>query len=281
MKLKWFLSSSILLALMVASCSNSNNDEAVDNSDSIPTTFTSLATNTFWKYDVSSTYNGNVNASKDSLHVGTDVIMNSLTYKKMLADGIDPVGTASGFYSSMLNNNGLRIDGSKLRISGTVNLPTLVSDPITLNLNDFIIFKENATSGTQLSSMSGSFTQTVQTYPLTFDYTFKSVADGSLSSYISNGHTYSDVKKTKLILNLTVTYPTTLGGIPTTLTVLPAQDVIVSTQYYAKNIGVIYNKTDIQYSMNPAIVSVLNIPSTIPTSGALNQEEFLANYHLN
>lgn len=280
MKLKSFLPS-IILTLILVSCSNNNDDTTTDNSDNIPTTFTSLATNTFWKYDVSSTYNGNVNLTKDSLHVGTDVIMNSLTYKKMLADGIDPVGTASGFYSSMLNNNGLRVDGSRLRLSGTVNLPTLVSDPITLNLNDFIIFKENAASGTELSSMSGSFTQTVQSYPLNFDYTFKSVADGSLSTYTSNGHTYSDVKKTKLILNLTVTYPTTLGGIPTTLTVLPSQNVIVSTQYYAKNIGVIYNKTDIQYSMNTAVVSALNIPSTIPTSGTLNQEEFLSNYHLN
>lgn len=279
MKIKFILASLFFSTLFV-SCSNSNED-SVDASDSIPTTFTSLATNTFWNYNVSSTYNGNVTSSKDSLHVGSDISLNSLNYKKMLAEGIDPVGTASGFYSSMLNNNGLRVDGSRLRLSGTVTLPTLVSDPITLNLNDFIIFKENAVSGTQLSTVSGSFTQTVQTYPLNFDYTFKSVADGSLSTYSVNGQTYTDIKKTKLILNLTVTYPTTLGGIPTTLTVLPSQDVIVSTQYYSKNIGVIYNKTDIQYTMNPAVVSALNLPSTIPTSGTINQEEFIDTYHIN
>lgn len=279
MKIKFILASLFFSTLFV-SCSNSNED-GVDATDSIPTTFTSLATNTFWNYNVSSTYNGNVTSSKDSLHVGSDISLNSLTYKKMLAEGIDPVGTASGFYSSMLNNNGLRVDGSRLRLSGTVNLPTLVSDPIALNLNDFIIFKENAASGTQLSTVSGSFTQTVQTYPLNFDYTFKSVADGSLSTYIVNGQTYTDIKKTKLILNLTVTYPTTLGGIPTSLTVLPSQDVIVSTQYYSKNIGVIYTKTDIQYNMNPAVVSALNLPSTIPTSGTINQEEFIDTYHIN
>jgi len=279
MKIKFILASLFFSTLFV-SCSNSNED-SVDASDNIPTTFTSLATNTFWNYNVSSTYNGNVTSSKDSLHVGTDISLNSLTYKKMLAEGIDPVGTASGFYSSMLNNNGLRVDGPRLRLSGTVTLPTLVSDPITLNLNDFIIFIENAASGTQLSTVSGSFTQTVQTYPLNFDYTFKSVADGSLSTYVVGGQTYTDIKKTKLILNLTVTYPTTLGGIPTSLTVLPSQDVIVSTQYYSKNVGVIYTKTDIQYNMNPAVVSALNLPSTIPTSGTVNQEEFIDNYHIN
>jgi hypothetical protein len=65
------------------------------------------------------------------------------------------------------------------------------------------------------------------------------------------------------------------------LTVLPSQDVIVSTQYYSKNIGVIYTKTDIQYAMNPAVVSALNLPSTIPSSGTVNQEEFIDSYHIN
>jgi hypothetical protein len=279
MKIKFILAS-LFIVILCTSCSNST-EEVVDTSDNITTSYMALGTNDYWNYTVSSTYNGNVTPSKDTLHVGNDVLLNAITYKKMLSEGVDPVGSATGFYSSMLNNNGLRIDGSKLRLSGTVTLPTLVTDPITLNLNDFIIFKENASSGTQLSSVSGSFTQTIQTYPLTFDYTFKSVADGSLSTFVSNGHTYVDVKKTKLILNLTVTYPTTLGGIPTTLTVLPSQDVIVSTQYYSKNIGEVYTDTTIQYSMNPAVVSALNLPSTIPTSGTMNQEEFLVNYHLN
>lgn len=279
MKFKFILAS-LFSTLLFASCSNTR-EEVVDASDNITTSYIVLGTNNFWNYDVSTTYNSNITASKDSLHVGNDILLNSITFKKMLSESIEPVGNVSGFYSSMLNNNGLRIDGSKLRLTGAVTLPTLISDPITLNLNDFIIFKENATLGTQLSSVSGSFTQTIQTYPLNFDYTFKSVADGSLSSCSSNGEIYNDVIKTKIILNLTVTYPTTLGGIPTTLTILPSQDVIVSTQYYSKNIGMIFTNTDIQYNMNAAVVSALNLPSTIPTSGALNQEESLLNYHLN
>ena len=115
---------------------------------------------------------------------------------------------------------------------------------------------------------------------MNFSYTFKSVSDETLATYVSNGHTYTDVKKTKLILNLTVTYSTTISGVPYTAIVLPAQDVITSTQYYSKNIGVIYNNTAIQYALNPSAVSLLNIPSTIPTSGAMTQEEFLAEYHL-
>jgi hypothetical protein len=279
MKIKFTLTT-ILISILFISCS-SNNDESIDISDNIPSTYLPLTTNNFWNYDVSSTYNGNVTLSKDSLHVGNDISLNSLTYKKMFSEGMDPVGNSTGFYSSILNNNGLRIDGSRLRLSGTVNLPTIISDPITLNLNDFIIFKENAPSGTELNSVSGSFIQTIQTYPLTFNYTFKSVADANLNSYTSNGTTYNDIKKTKLILNLTVTYnATTSSGIPITLYVLPAQDVIVSTQYYSKNIGVVYNSTSINYSMNTSVISSLNLPSNIPTASDITQEEFLKNHHI-
>ena len=78
-----------------------------------------------------------------------------------------------------------------------------------------------------------------------------------------------------------MTYPTVISGIATNLTVLPAQDIIVSTQYYAKNIGVIYNNTTIQYALNPAAASSLNLPSTIPTSGILTQQESITTYHVN
>lgn len=280
MKIK-FLFASLFAAILFASCSHSSDDSGSSSTDNIPLTYTALKTNNYWNYNVSSTYNGTTTPSKDSLHIGNDTLISAITYKIMKSTGINPAGNQSGFYSSILHNNGLRIDGSRLKLSGTVNLPTLVSNPITLNLSDFIIFKENATSGTELSSVSGSFTQTVQTYPLNFNYTFKSISDESLSTFVSNGHTYTDIKKTKLILNLTVTYPTTISGIATTLTVLPAQDVITSIQYYSKNIGVVYNNTNIQYALNPSVVTALNLPPTIPTSGNLTQEEFLAEYHLN
>ena len=76
-------------------------------------------------------------------------------------------------------------------------------------------------------------------------------------------------------------YPTVIGGIATSLTVLPAQDIIVTTQYYAKNIGVIYNDTTIQYALNPAAASSLNLPSTVPVSGNLTQQESVTTYQLN
>ena len=272
-----------LLLIILTSCSNSNNNSAdeVDLSDGIPTVYMPLKINNFWKYDVSSTYNGNIMPSKDSLYVSNDTIINSITNKKMKSASQDPVGQATGFYSSIMHNNGIRIDGARLKLTGTVNLPTLISDPITLNLNDFTIFKENATTGTELSSISGEFSRTIQTYLLNFNYSFKSISDENIPTININGHTYTDIKKTKLVLNLTVTYPTVISNIPTNIIVLPSQDVIISTQYYAKNIGVVKNDTTINYSLNQAAASSLNLPSTVPTSGNLTQQESVTTYHLN
>ncbi len=279
MKIRQILTS--LFTLLFFSCSHNNGSEEIDLTDGIPTIYMPLKINNFWKYDVSSTYNGNIMPSKDSLYVSNDTLINSITNKKMKSVGQDPVGQATGFYSSIMHNNSIRIDGARLKLTGTVNLPTLISDPITLNLNDFTIFKENSSAGTELSSLSGDFSRTIQTYLLNFNYTFKSVSDEYLATYTTNGQTYNNVKKTKLVLNLTVTYPTVISGIATNLTVLPAQDIIVSTQYYAKNIGVIYNNTTIQYALNPAAASSLNLPSTIPTSGILTQQESITTYHVN
>ncbi len=281
MKTKLILAS--LFAILLTSCSHnssSSNDE-VDLSDGIPTVYMPLKINNFWKYNVSSTYNGSVTPSKDSLFVSNDTLINSITNKKMKSVGQDPAGPATGFYSSIVHNNSVRIDGSRLKLTGIVNLPTLISDPITINLNDFTIFKENAAAGIELSSVSGDFSRTIETYLLNFNYTFKSVSDENLASYTTNGQIYTNIKKTKLVLNLTVTYPTVIGGIATSLTVLPAQDIIVTTQYYAKNIGVIYNDTTIQYALNPAAASSLNLPSTVPVSGNLTQQESVTTYQLN
>ena len=80
MKSKLIIAS--LFIAILTSCSHSSNDE-VDLSDGIPTIYMPLKINNFWKYDVSSTYNGNIMPSKDSLYVSNDTIINSITNKKM------------------------------------------------------------------------------------------------------------------------------------------------------------------------------------------------------
>jgi uncharacterized membrane protein len=144
-----------------------------------------------------------------------------------------------------------------------------------------VIFNEAATNNQQLSSVSGTINQNVGNYPLVIDYTLKSIAIESLPTYTSNGRVYSDVKRVKTILNAKITTTTTVVilGVPTpfVVTILSPQDVVVSNQYYSKNIGMVYTNTLINYQLN-SLPGGISLP--IPSSGSQSQEEFLDVYNV-
>jgi len=265
MKIKFFLASLVLVFLTSCS-SDSASSPTEDNSP--PTTYMPLVNGNYWVYDV----DNQGTFSRDSLYIANDTIINTVTYKKMKT-----LTTPTGFFSSTLQNNGVKINGSKLEMTGQFNFSFGLTSPISLGVTDFIFFKENAVANDLLSTTSGTINQTVQTYPLTIDYTLKTICDGSLATYTSNGTTYTDVKKTKVVLNLKIVSYQTVAGIQVPITLMNAQDVITSTQYYSKNIGMFYTNTAINYQLN----SIPGVTLPIPSNGSQTQEEFLSNYHLN
>jgi hypothetical protein len=265
MKTKLLLTSFFALILFT-SCSSSSDNSGSDNSPA--TTFLPLTNGNYWVYDVDNA--GTIN--RDSLYISNDTVINTVTYKKMKT-----LTTPTGFFSSTLRNNGVKIDGSKLEMTGNFSINFGLTSPIELALTDFIFFKENAVTNDVLSTTSGTLSQTISGYPLTIDYTLKTVADGSLANFLSDGTTYTDVKKTKVILNLKITTTQTISGITIPITVMNAQDVVTSTQYYSKNIGMVYANTLINYQLN----SIPGVTLPIPSSGTQTQEEYLSVYHLN
>ena len=51
---------------------------------------------------------------------------------------------ANGFYSNALNNNSVRKEGDKILLTGTTGLELAEFLPINIEVNDFVLFKENA-----------------------------------------------------------------------------------------------------------------------------------------
>jgi len=78
-------------------------------------------------------------------------------------------------------------------------------------------------------------------------------------------------------LNLKITTTQVVSGITVPITLMNAQDVVTSTQYYSKNIGMVYANTLINYQLN----SIPGVTLPIPSSQTATQEEFLSTYHLN
>ncbi len=272
MKTKLFLLLS--LSIFTFSCSS---DDSSGEDNGAPATSLPITSGNYWTYDVFNhqTTQTPESFARDSVYAANDTLINAVTYKKMKTENI-----ANGFFSGTLKDNGLRIDGNKMRISGSVNFAAGLPTALSFSVSDFIILKENASAGEELSSTNGSFTQDFNGYPLTFDYTLRSVADGSQSSLSTNGNTFSDITKTKVILNLKITTSQSIPGFPNPIEVpvMNAQDVLISTQYYSKNIGMVYNQTLINYTLN----SIPNGPTLpIPSSGSQTQEEFLDVYLIN
>ncbi len=259
-----------IVSIMVSRCSKSSDEPTpIILDDTVPTTCMPLKTLNFWNYTVENRVSANAPASTftDKLNVGNDVIQNMITYKEMYT-----TFAPNGFFSSMLSNNKLRIDGTRLKVTGTFTNNIIPNVNVAVSLVDFIILKDNASAGTALSSQSGQVVQTISGYPVTFDYTFKSIAEGTLASFTSNGVTYNNVKKTKIVLTATAT--TIFQGVFST--VLLTQDVIVSNLYFVPNQGMIYNNRVFNYTINPGIAAQLQVPAT----ASQVQEEFIGTFNV-
>lgn len=268
----------VIFALLFSSCTNDIDDTIDDVSVDNTTTDTSsgnylpLKNGNFWTYDVVSSNP----TTRDSLYIGNDTIIDSKTYKKMKTRNI-----VTGFYATSLRNNGLRADGDMLKLAGNISFTTGVGTPIAIQIQDLIILKTNSNANELLGTVSGTTSQTISGYPLVFNYVLKTISDGDLTTFTATNPLYntpySDIKKTKVILNLEIKATVTYNGFPLVISVMNPQDVVVSTQYYAKNIGMVYAKTITSYTLN----SIPGITLPFPSSGSQMQEEFLKTYLIN
>ncbi|WP_313807387.1 hypothetical protein [Flavobacterium sp.] len=263
MKTKLFALSIICFSFFSCSSDDSGGE------DNTPVNFTvPLTTGKYWTYDVTD----GTNNFRDSLYISGDTIIASKTYKKFKVK--DDVAT--GFYSSSLRNNGVRESDNKLLLSGDLSVGAGQQLPIDLDLSlsDFIIFKKNAQTGAVLSTKSDSFQETYNGFPVTINYTLTSKGGTSIATFTSpNGDIYTNVKTAIIELNASAT--TTIPGTTIPITIMDSQDVLVSTQYIADNIGVVYVNTVTSYTINEDAANQLGIP----VSGTQTQEEFLDTYN--
>jgi hypothetical protein len=244
---------SFLALLLMALCTGCDDSSSTSTSAFFPLTATSA-----WVYDVSVDAQ---NIGRDSLFVNGETVINGNTYQNLKTKS-----TPNGFYTSILNNNSVRKEGDKLLITGTTGVAPNEFLPIDIDVTDFVLFKENSTNNAQLDAISGVVEQELQNLPLKIEYNLKSVFKESLATYTVPGReSYTNIKVIQLLLPVI--------NSPITITILSPQDVIVSTQYYAEGIGMIYSKTDVNFQVND--FSQFNIDLPIPQQGSSTVEEFL------
>jgi len=253
----------LLLATVVIMSACSSDDDNSNNNNNSSGTYIPAKQGNYWVYDV----NGTATSGRDSLYIANDTVINNNTYQKLKVREL-----AYGFFSNALNNNGIRHANGKTYLSGAAGLYFSDDLPFTIAVNDFIIFDENASDNQQLATVTGSFQQEVEGYNLTFNYTLTSKAKAAVVNFTSGDKQYTNVKPVEMTLNVGINV--SLPNFPISFPLLPAQNVVVSTQYYAQGIGAVKTTTDINYTLSQ--IPGMELP--IPQSGNEHQEETLVKY---
>jgi len=267
--MKKFLAIFAFSSLLLLSCSSNDDGPSGANTSN----FLPLGMDHYWVYDVQADVteeNGT-----DSLYVASQSTINGHQYHDMQAR--NPI---FGFYSNMINNNSLRMSNNRLLASGAFSFQELDEIfPLNIVLNDFVLLDANANANQQLAAVSNQITQDFNGQPITIAYTLSTTAMADVSNFNPNGETYETAKPVQLRLNLSVsTMVEPFPGLPAVaFPILNAQDVVVSTQYYVNNIGVVHTQTALSYQLNPLIGEFFS-EFPIPLSGSSTQIEHLITF---
>lgn len=246
-------------AALFISCSS--DDDAVTappvNSDNV---YLPVDSGSFWVYNV----NGSLQNGRDSLYVANDTVIGTHTYKKFKTRT-----GPSGFYSGALNNNGVRKDGDRLLVTGSADVNFSEDFPFTIAITDLALFKESAAVNEEIGKVMGSITETYDNIDFKLDYILTTTAKEDVASLTVNGAQFTNVKTVETKINLKIS----LVALP--IEVLPAQDVLISKQFYAKDIGVVKTETNFTYTISSTLANQFSVPATANE----NQQELIVNYN--
>lgn len=259
----------ILLALGFIGVSCSNDDDNSNNNDISTSDYFPMEQGKYWVYDTP----GSIENGRDSLYVSNDTVISGNTYTKFKTGDLP-----YGFYTGTLNNNGVRKSGSKLLVSGSSALSISEDFPLGIEINDFVMFDASASDNSILDNVEGILQQNVEGFDIDFEYGLTSKNVENLETYTVNSQQYTNVKVVETTLALKISSTVTLDGFPPfPITIMSTQDVLVSKQFYAENIGVVHVITDIQYELEE-LPDGIELP--IPQTGTEHQEEILLHYSL-
>lgn len=209
--------------------------------------------------------------SDETMTAGAPTEQNSMLFYPMMTD--NPNG--AGFVTNLLSNGTLHQDGGNVVYDGTIVivLEQLQMDPVEIAMDNATIISNTAAAGTELFTYSGSETQNLNIgvpVPVTMNYTATTTNAEFLPSFTaSNGEVYEDVLRATLVVSASAV--TEYNGLP--ITILAEQDVIISTNYYANEIGMI--QSDVLNNIEFEDLSSFGLP-VIPNVHIESSQELTA-----
>ncbi|MGK0385855.1 MAG: hypothetical protein ACI849_000460 [Patiriisocius sp.] len=232
------------LSLIVSSLmSCGSDDDASNNNNTANTTdYFPLTANTSWTYSNS----GEDLENQDTMFVNGTEQTNGNEHTNI--DTQEEIAT--GFMIGILTQNLVRKEIGKLIINGSLHGAPIEGFPdISIPLNDVILYDANASSGVELSTLSGTIEETVMDFPFIVNYTSTSLQGEALTSYTAGTQTYTDVIRSRIMLNLKINTEIQIGSTTINIPILAAQDVLWIDNYYAANTGLVFSEATVDYML--------------------------------
>jgi len=141
-----------------------------------------------------------------------------------------------------LSNGVLYKEGNTLVYTGSFGLGLPDFPGLTFDVQDGEIYDKNANEGDVLFTFSDTVEESIEGFPINIDYTVTSIMGNNFMDIQVSDQSYNDVISSKLVINMNIS-----SNIGIEVDVLESQDVVILTNYFAKDIGLIKSETDTNF----------------------------------
>ncbi|MBL7560729.1 hypothetical protein JAO71_13050 [Olleya sp. YSTF-M6] len=268
----------LFLSLVIFNCSDDNSDNTDNNEVAFTGNFFPLHLDNSWTYLVT-----DLNNNTNETTVNTDLLMVESESNTGYNLTVNQGDLANGIMSGILTSGELSLTETTLTSNGSIQLPIEGFD-FEIEIDNALLYNTSAENETELSSQSGTFTQDIEGYPVTINYTLSSQQLQNLESYVVNTIDYQTVTSAKIALNLSASITVTQFGISQSLPIVDSQEVLSIVSHYAKDIGLIQAEANISFSLNATILALLQQSgmdlSTLPTSLSATNTQILTDFNI-
>ena len=267
--MKFYTLLALSLFITFISCSDSDEDtqsttdmsESEDQmEDATVYSYYSLTTGDNWQYDVTT---DDMDTTQDNLEVIGLTEINGTNFTDFESN-VD----SAGFITNLIAAGGLVESEGTLRYSGEVTIPLDETNNISLLIPEIKLYDQSiTTAGTQVDQITQTITQEIEGIPVTIDAFVTSTSGNTIENSSINGVTFPRVLTATLTINATIS--ASILGVQVTL--LESQDVIITTNTYAQNIGLVNSDLDFQYEFEDLSSFGVTLPFPESASSFTNQ----------
>ncbi len=231
MKLNTLLSI-LMLGLVFISCSDDDDSGSVQNTNN----YFPLVVGNTWEYDNQVTATGQADFS------GSETLSVSGPAQAGGVQGFDLESSNpanSGLSTIIFTQGMLYKDNFNLMYTGEFGLGVEEFSSIVFDLENVPVYNANLNPSAEMFTEEATFNEQFDGIPMTLNFKITTTMGQSFETFNVNGVDYEDVISSKWVIDLEV-----IAGVePITTTLLEDQKVSDVTNYFAKDVGLIYSET--------------------------------------